>query len=100
MSEKRIRELASHHPECRYPYNLTETECLCGYQYAMSFDPDVVAVDKVLRRHELSPAKTRTGKLYNKGWEDAISAVADNLERKFKFRLTDDGWEYLESEEA
>ena len=85
MSEKRIRELASHHPGCRIPYNLAETECLCGYEYAMSFDPDVVALAKeFLRNHTLTDE-------FGAHWitlEYEIFEVI--LETQFHIRLTED----------
>jgi len=64
---------------------------------ALDADPDVVAVAKVLRQHKVEPPKYRDEKWYKEGWKDAVSAVADNLERKFKFRLTDDGWKWTDA---
>ena len=103
MSEQRIRELASHHPECRYPYNLAETECLCGYQYAMSFDPDVVTVLRWLEEYSKRlvagckeyPISSQK-RLAMEVTRSAIDAVFEWTSKQFHVRLTDDGWEWTD----
>ena len=62
--------------------------------------PDLVVVTELLRKHKIEPPKNKAEKFYKQGWMDAITALADNLERKFKFRLIDEppGWEYTDDQ--
>ena len=91
MSEKELREFAKETAGQYAPPGVRE---LC--KALLDKDPDVVAAARVCREYDPGPAKTRGGKLYNEGWRDAVNAVADNLERKYGFRLTDDGYEWTD----
>ena len=100
MSERRLRELGTFDTEggverCAFCHALVSA----GEHYPqcpVDDDPDVVAVARVCREYDPGPAKTRGSKLYNEGWRDAVNAVADNLERKYGFILTDKGYEWTE----
>ena len=95
MSERELRKGIACH--------LCPEEALCGLcdgaRKALSEPPDVVKVAKVLRGHKVVPPKSRAEIHYVQGWEDAVQATADNLERMFGFRLTADGWEWVEEGE-
>ena len=97
MSEREVYDMLRMHYEVCYD------GCKCGrcseVHEAIAESkkcPDVVAVARVCREYEPGLATTRGSKLYNEGWRDAVNAVADNLERKYGFRLTDGGWEWTE----
>ena len=101
MSERELREAADRYREQAHDIFGEEaaaalTEIYDDFGDALAADPDVVAVARVCREYDPGSAKTRGGKLYNEGWRDAVNAVADNLERKYGFRLTDDGWEWTD----
>lgn len=85
MSERKLRELAQHHPECRYPYRFDDTPCTCGIEEALADPPDVAAILQEI---------ATLGEIHNESL--ALALFYRWVEGKFHIHLTDDGWEWTE----
>ena len=99
MSERRLREIVRHGPDCYVSMH----SCCCGKEEALAADHDVVKAALQIRDGFLPMARGayRTSELgsdknFYDGEVNAYRTALTYLEDEFGFILTDKGWEWTE----